>query len=83
MNPYSYMNQQPNMVEVVGKTPVDARVKGAQFTLCEFAGNRIAPDDRRYCKFFEHASFESFRCMYYRREIMENDLCMCDCRKEG
>lgn len=92
MNPYStLMETQPN-VNLVGKTPVDARIQGWQFNICEFAGRQECPDGRRYCKHFKKASFEP-RCMYYRPDIKDTEkaytantkreLCVCDFKEKG
>lgn len=72
-SPYNWYNSKPatDKVSTVDKTPVDARVKGYQFTLCEFAGNHLAPDGKRYCKHFI-MNTNINRCRFFRPEFKEN-----------
>lgn len=77
-NPYASLMSTPPNVETVGKTEVDARVKGGLMTVCSHAGNLLNPEKTRYCKFYTKSSQRTC-CMYYHQEI---EVGACDCRKE-
>lgn len=91
---YGWYNSQPakDLSSTVGKTPVDGRMGGVQFTLCQTAGNHLFPDGKSYCKYYLKSMYRSC-CMHYRDNIEDYSkpntyaeqptlMCVCDFKEK-
>ena len=81
--PHDWYSSQPTDVSTVGKTPVDARVRGNLFRhTCEFNGHHAAKDGKRFCKYYLKSKHRE-HCYHCRETITENGQRVCLLESEG